>query len=275
MDLNSVSEVLLPRVRTEIPAWSPSTAWVAGGSWIFSEPQPWIDRLVDLGQFDWTPLEADASGLRIAATCTFAQLRAWRPPSDWRAADLIDPCCRALSGSFKIWKVATIGGNVCLALPAGPMIALACALEATCVLWRVDGGERRVDASQFILGPQRTALAAGELLRALEAPASSLRRLAAVRRASLSPSGRSASLLIGTLDRSGAFALTVTGATPRPCRLAFADLPDADLLAGVVLREIAVTGCLDDVHGRADWRRAVTLHLSEEIRAELAQRARS
>ena len=49
---------------------------------------------------------------------------------------LIDQCCRAFLASFKIWKTATVGGNLCMALPAGPMIALTAALDGDCVIWR-------------------------------------------------------------------------------------------------------------------------------------------
>ena len=33
--------------------------------------------------------------------------------------------------SLKIWNAATVGGNICMSLPAGPMISLTAALEAT------------------------------------------------------------------------------------------------------------------------------------------------
>src|SRR5216684_2803936 len=48
MDLNSVDTVLLPRARAELPPWSNDTALLGGGTWLFSEPQPEIRRLVDL-----------------------------------------------------------------------------------------------------------------------------------------------------------------------------------------------------------------------------------
>ena len=54
----------LPEVTAVVPAgpgsgadWRPGDAWLAGGTWLFSEPQPDVRRLLDLAAFGWTPLE--------------------------------------------------------------------------------------------------------------------------------------------------------------------------------------------------------------------------
>jgi CO/xanthine dehydrogenase FAD-binding subunit len=170
MDLNSVHSVLLPRTRAELPAWSPGTAVLGGGTWLFSERQPDIHTLVDLAALGWENPAVDADGLHIAGTCTIAALSRFGPPADWRAGDLIARCCEALLGSFKVHNVATVGGNICLALPAGPMIALAVALGGIATLWRADGGERRLPVVDLVLGERRTALAEGEILRSVLLP---------------------------------------------------------------------------------------------------------
>ena len=167
MDLNTIETVLRPRSRSELPDWSGGDAFVAGGTWLFSEPQPGTRRLVDLASLGWPPHRIDADGLTLAATCTIAQLDRLELPADWTAAPLVGQCCRALLGSFKIWTVATVGGNLCLALPAGPMIALATALEGVCRIWSPDGAERDLPVTDLVLGPQRTALRPGEILRSV------------------------------------------------------------------------------------------------------------
>ena len=68
-------------------------------------------------------------GLEIAATCKIAELYAFEPPKEWTAGPLIGECCRSFLASFKIWNEATVGGNICMSLPAGPMISLTAALE--------------------------------------------------------------------------------------------------------------------------------------------------
>jgi CO/xanthine dehydrogenase FAD-binding subunit len=144
VDLNLVSELAVPRSRAELGVLQDGDAWLAGGTWLFSEPQPELRRLVDLTGLGWTPLTLSPAGLEIAATCTIAQLNAVVLPNEWAAAPLIQQCCRSLLGSFKIWNMATVGGNICMALPAGPMTALAVALDGVGTIWTPDGQERRL-----------------------------------------------------------------------------------------------------------------------------------
>ncbi|MCS0495265.1 FAD binding domain-containing protein [Ancylobacter sp. MQZ15Z-1] len=273
MDLNSVREVVRPHGRAELAGFRPGDAWLAGGTWLFSEPQPGVERLIDLADLGWPALEAGEQGLVIAATCTVATLYGFEPPPAWPAARLIPECCRAFLASFKIWNMATVGGNLCLSLPAGPMISLTAALDGVCVIWRPDGTERRLPVLDFVRGPLDPALGKGEVLRAIEIPTASLLRRAAFRRASLTPLGRSGVLLIGTQAREGAFSLTVTAATRRPVRLDFAALPDRAALADAIDNAIADGLYYDDVHGRPDWRRHMTHLLADEIREELMEAA--
>ncbi|MEA2891025.1 MAG: hypothetical protein QOI05_1818, partial [Bradyrhizobium sp.] len=39
MDLNTIKEVAHPQVRDQLPVWTAGDAWLAGGTWLFSEPQ--------------------------------------------------------------------------------------------------------------------------------------------------------------------------------------------------------------------------------------------
>ncbi|KMO41346.1 FAD-binding molybdopterin dehydrogenase [Methylobacterium variabile] len=273
MDLNSIADVVAPRARAELPAWQPGDAWLAGGTWLFSEPQDGIGRLVDLPSLGWEPHAVTAEGLQLAATCTIAALDRLELPAGFTAAPLIGQCCRALLGSFKVWNAATVGGNLCLALPAGPMIALAVALDGLCLIWTPGGGERRLAVRDLVRGPQETTLAPGEILRRIDLPAAALARRTAFRRISLSPNGRSGALVIGTRDPAGTFALTVTASTRRPVRIDLAAMPAASALAAALDAAIPDGLWYDDVHGAPDWRRHVTGLLSEEVRAELAEDA--
>jgi CO/xanthine dehydrogenase FAD-binding subunit len=272
MDLHSLQEVLLPRTRADLPRWSEDMAALAGGTWLFSEPQPGLATLVDLAALGWEPLTVDAEGLHIAATCTIAALSRFVAPPDWRAADLIGLCCEALLGSFKVWNAATVGGNICLALPAGPMTALAASLGGTATIWTPDGGERRLPVVDLVTGDHRTSLAFGEILREILLPLPALRERFAFRRMSLTPLGRSGVLLIGTRDRDGVTTLTLTAATTRPVRLVFPTPPTPDEVAGRIDAEVSLPGLWhDDIHGDPAWRRHVSLLFAEEIRRELME----
>jgi CO/xanthine dehydrogenase FAD-binding subunit len=271
MDLNTITDVIRPGRRDSLPAWRDGDAWLAGGTWLFSEPQPHLTRLIDLTALGWPPIEADGDGLRVAATCTIARLEAMPSAVEWTAAPLIGQCCRAFFASFKIWNTATVGGNICMSLPAGPMISLASALDGVALIWGRDGSERRLPVLDFVLGSRRNVLAPGEILRRIDIPAAALARRAAFRQLSLAPLGRSAALLIGTLaPRSGAFDLTITAATLRPVRLSFARLSDPQTLRIRLLREIPAELYFEDAHGTPQWRKHITAVLAEEIRRELA-----
>jgi len=273
MDLNTITEIVRPGGRDDLPPWSAGDAWLAGGTWLFSEHQPNLRRLIDLAGVGWTPLEADAHGLRIGATCTLAQLAGAELATAWSATPLFRQCCRALLGSFKIWNAATVGGNLCMALPAGPMAALTTALDGICTIWTPNSTERYLPASEFVLGPQHNALQSGELLRAIVLPAAALRRRTAFRQISLTPLGRSAALLIGTRSPGGGSAMTVTAATRRPVRLDFEDVPTGAALRDALDRAIPAPLYYDDAHGAPDWRHHMTLRFAEEIRQELLETA--
>ena len=269
MDLNTVEAVVRPRTRADLPVWRPHDCLLAGGTDVLSGSHPGIRRLVDLGALDWPPLEASADGLRIAATCTLAAAAAAEFPPAWTAAGVIAGCCRALAGSFKVWNTATVGGNVCLALPAAPMLAAAIALDGAGVIWPPEGGERRVPMQDFAIGPQRTVLRPGELLRAIELPAAALRRRAAVRQASLTAMGRSAALLVATLcPGDGSFRLTVTASTVRPQHRHWPALPGGDAL-DAWLDALPGDAWLDDVHGAPAWRRHMTRRLAHDLLGSL------
>ncbi len=128
MNLNTITEVKLPSAAEDITHWRDGYAWLAGGTWLFSEPQVKTDTLIDLESLRWPALSASADGLDIAATCRVVELDRFAAPAEWTAAPLFRACCRSFLASFKIWNAATVGGNICMSLPAGPMISLAVAL---------------------------------------------------------------------------------------------------------------------------------------------------
>jgi carbon-monoxide dehydrogenase medium subunit len=82
------------------------------------------------------------------------------------------PALAAAAATFagvQVRNLATVGGNVCNASPAGDTLPALLAFQARC---RVVGssGERWVPIDQFFLGPGRTALEPGEVLAELRLP---------------------------------------------------------------------------------------------------------
>jgi CO/xanthine dehydrogenase FAD-binding subunit len=271
MNLNTITEVKRPTSPEQVGEWADGHAWLGGGTWLFSEPQLHTDTLIDLERFGWPALIARDDGLEIAATCRIAELYAFEPPAAWRAGSLLRECCNAFLASFKIWNAATVGGNLCMSLPAGPMVSLTAALEGTLTLWPRRGPPRQVPVVDFVTGNHANLLQRGELIRSVTLPASALRKRFAFRHASLTHFGRSSALLMATVDDAGGdWRFTITAATPRPVVLRFARAPGAAELRETLDRTLPADGYFGDVHGTAAYKQHLTRHFTEELRAELA-----
>jgi CO/xanthine dehydrogenase FAD-binding subunit len=274
MDLAFVDS-LEPASRASLEQWRDGDAWLAGGTSLFAEPQPRLRRLLDLRAFGWPALTAGPdAGLQIAATCTLAELAAYPVGPDQPATTLFRSCAEALYASWKVWSEATVGGNVCLALPAGAMTSLTAALDGVATIWQPGGSSRQLPVADFVTGAGTNALAPGELLRAITLPGHALAADCALRQASLAPRGRSAAVVIGRHDRDGTAVITVTASVTRPLVLHFDALPEAAELDDALAAAAATgrVGYHDDVHGDPDWRRHLTVLLAEQVRAELAAR---
>ncbi len=260
-----------PSSAGEIGDWRDGYAWLAGGTWLFSTPQIHTDTLIDLQSLRWPALQASVDGLEIAATCTLADLAHFNAPPTWRASPLFRMCCESLLASFKVWNAATVGGNICMSLPAGSLISLTTALEGTYTLWPRDAEARKVAAIDFVTGEHQNVLRPGELLRSIHLPGKALAKRFAFRRASLTHLGRSAIIVIGTQSPgSDDMVLSITAATVRPVQLRFEHLPTAAELRETLDAAIPDEDYFEDVHGAAHYKRHLTYYYAEQIRADLA-----
>ena len=269
MDLHTVTSFRPARERADL-ALAPGETFVAGGTWLFGEPQPDVTGLVDLTTMPWAHLEASERGLRIGATCPIARLVAFgrdEAPAQWRAARAFPVAADSLLASFKVWNTATVGGNIARSFAAGAMISLAAGLDGTALVWTPDGGERVVPVAEVPNGNGSSTLARGEVLRAVDLPTAALRARFVLHRIALAELGRAGAVVTGRLDEDGAAVFVVTAATERPVVLRFASLPSASALADAVS---GASGWYSDPLGAADWRRAVSVVLAERARGDLA-----
>jgi CO/xanthine dehydrogenase FAD-binding subunit len=275
LDINTVTEVVRRPSDPPGAQWRAGDAFLAGGTWLFSDPQIHLRRLIDLMPLGWDNLTVSESGLQIGAMCTIRDLYAFRGSHDWPAATLFITSCEAFLASFKVWNTATVGGNICMSLPAGPMITMTVALEATYTLRSPDGSDRIVDAADFVTGNNANILTPGEVLRKVDIPVSALRKRHTHRRFTLTHLGRSTIFIIATQRQDADdLLLTITAGTTRPVRLAFDSVPDADELAHRI-GELPDELWFNDPNGRPDHRRHLAAHYAEEIRAEFTSGGQS
>jgi CO/xanthine dehydrogenase FAD-binding subunit len=119
-----------------------------------------LHRVAELQQ--WSN---DAEKLVLGAGVTCAMLE--QAPFT-RLAPALAQAARTV-GSPQIRNVATIGGNLCTASPAGDLLPVLSALDASITCVRT-GGTRTLSIHEFLVGPKRTALQAGELVARIEIP---------------------------------------------------------------------------------------------------------
>ncbi|WP_433730781.1 FAD binding domain-containing protein [Nocardia sp. CA-129566] len=269
--------MITARERADLAFVDGASGVLAGGTFLYSEPQEGLDRLVDITGFGWPALTATDEGLEIAATCTLAEFAGAVPGrelgvellrADWPGTGLFARACRALVASHKIWRTATVGGNVCLSLPAGAVSGALVALDGVALVWSPDGSDRRIPLREFTLGPGRNALTSGEVLRSITVPMRSLHARTAFRKIALAPLGRSGAVVMGRREVDGRCAVTITAATGRPVVLDFVATP-GDSEVSAAIEAIDPTLWFDDPHGAPDWRCHVSGVLAREVAAEL------
>ena len=253
MDLITVREIRLPRSRDEL-VFDEGYQPLGGGTWLYSETQPGLTGLVDLMALGWAPVTVTDDGLEIAATCTLAELLAFTPPAEWIAWPLVAQCVNSLLASFKIFNLATVGGNICTSLPAGALTSLLVGLDGTARIW--GSPDRDVKVVDFVTGNRSNVLAHGEVLRSLHIPLASLTARTGFRRIALSPLGRTGTLVTARTTPNG-LAFGITGGTLRPH-------------TGLDRLDPHIDGWFTDAHGAADWRRAMSERFVDELIEELS-----
>ncbi len=256
MDLNQLEAYLRPQHLPQVQDWSEGWAWLAGGTWLFSEPQPGLRTLVDLEPLGWSELEVTEAGLSIGATCSLAKLSQFDWPAAWPACAAFRSAISALAASFKVIHLATVGGNLCLALPVGTMAPVMLALGATYEVWSPSAPPFQLPALGFQTGPQQTRLQPGQVLRQITIPAAQLRCQVDVQRFGLAATDPALALVVGTYDPQTAQVQLALGAClPAPYLLQFSGLPSAVEIAQALDAELPLERFVHDARASAGYRR--------------------
>jgi xanthine dehydrogenase small subunit len=204
--------------------------------------------------------------LVIGATATYADLR--RSPLVAEHLPAVAEMA-AVFGATQLQNMATLGGNVVNASPAGDSLPLMLAAEADLVVGGASG-ERAIPAASFFTGYRRTALQPGELLLRMELPVGGGRQLRyrkigtrralalskvalalAWRRDPGSPAWRDVRVAVGTITevpiRAPSAEAVLEGAVPGP--------EVADRVAAAVLEDVHPR---DGLRSTAAYRRSAT-----------------
>ena len=288
MDLVNVLEVVAPHTEAERPSWQPGDSYVAGGTWLFSEPQPEVRRLIDLSNLSYTPIEEIGDELLIAGGCSYRELQG----EGYRLADaasLTERAIRTLSSSFKTWGVATVGGNLCLAYPKSMMAPLFTLLGAHYELLTPGGPVRMVPAREFQVGAQETIRRDGEYLRRIRIPRLALRGRFAHQKLSYTATSHATAMIMGRIGPAPARAnpspgggaeesrngqhrtarLVASAATVRPVAIDLDPDLDEESVVAAVAAATAPVAVLSDGHGGEEYRREMLLYLSRLAWADL------
>ncbi|MDN4490334.1 FAD binding domain-containing protein [Demequina sp. SYSU T00068] len=266
MDLTTVSAYRRATSDADLTL-APGERYLAGGTWMFSEPNRDVTGLVDVTTLPGPHLTADRAGLTLGPGCTIARLLALEPQPGWTAQPLFRDAANALLAGFKIWNEATVLGNIARAFAAGAMTAACATLDADATVRGVDGGRRTVPVASLPTGNGTTVLGHGELIESVRIGAEELATRTALRKVALAELGRSGAVVSGRAHADGRTVIVVTAATLTPHVLRFDAPPRPDDAADAAR---SADDFYTDPLGAADWRRHVAGALAARVATDLA-----
>lgn len=126
-----------------------------------------IINLAKLRDEKFTSISQSDEGIRIGAMATAVKIT-----SDKKLKKQYPVLFKATNSlaSRQIRQVATVGGNLCTASPAGDIACALVALEAKCEILSTDGSIRVIPIQKFFIDVRETALQKNEVLRSVMVP---------------------------------------------------------------------------------------------------------
>ncbi len=226
----------------------------------------------------------DEEGLKIGALTTIRDIE--QSPQLQSRYRLI---CQAASqmASIGIRNVATVGGNLCNAVPSADMAPPLIALSAVAKVVS-SAGERIILLEDFFTGPGTTVLGTDELLTEIQVPnlpahtAGVYLKLGAKGLGDLATVGVAAVITLGSVDGGCADVKVVLGAvapTPMRARQAEAVLKgkkiDEELTIKAAQSASDESSPIDDVRASAEYRREMVKVLARDAIKQAAEPAAS
>lgn len=150
--------------------FSPNVCFLAGGTDLLVDLKSGREsktHLISLNQIEeLRGVSLTDTGLQVGALTTITQLS--RSP---HVRDRFSPILDATTcmAAPPVRNVATVGGNIISAVPCADLPPILIALGAEAVIGSASG-ERVIPLESIFIGPRKTALAVGELLKAVRVP---------------------------------------------------------------------------------------------------------
>ncbi|OKH25413.1 FAD binding domain-containing protein [Chroogloeocystis siderophila] len=258
MDLHNIQTYLRPQNLETVVNWSQGWSWLAGGTWVFSQSQPDLRVLVDLEKFDWSEIEVTTEGLVIGATCIMTKLRQWNFPEHWTGVKALFRAVDELA-SFKVTNMATVGGNICLAIPASTFAPAMVALDAKYEIWHPQAAPRFVAAKDFQTGVQQTVLQPGEVLRRISIPQESLTWHISYQRVCIATAGIAISIVVAAYNPQTSQVRFGLGAcVPTPRVVEFSHIPTLDEIGEALNAQVLSNDFIEDYAASAAYRQHIT-----------------
>ncbi|MEL7245609.1 MAG: FAD binding domain-containing protein [Cyanobacteria bacterium J06573_2] len=278
MDLHSVDNYLLPTDINKVTDWGEGWSWLAGGTWLFSEPQPDIKTLVDIQSLGWNEIEfinpskpSSEEQLAIGAICCLIKLIEYPWLPEYTAVEGFRGAINALSASLKVVNVATVGGNICLALSVGTLAPIMVALNASYEVWNREGKSQIIAAKDFQIGSRQTVLQSGELLRRVLIPVENLKWKVNYKRFGIAASDPALAIVVGAYNSvAKKLRLVIAASVAAPILLEFEGDLETNFNYVSCLRNIDF---IEDMRASAVYRREITQVLIKQSLKELGVRS--
>ena len=139
---------------------------IAGGTDLLVEKNPQVEALIDITGLGLSYIKSDGQGIRIGATTVLADIEA--SPILKGPYNILAQAARTM-GTPQIRNLATIGGNICNAVPSADSAPVLLVLGAILII-AGPAGERSMDIAEFFQGARKNALDRGELLTEIQLP---------------------------------------------------------------------------------------------------------
>jgi len=258
--------------------------FLAGGTDLLVEKDVQVEVLIDITGLGLNYIKSDDQGVKIGAATTFAEI-AVSPVLQKGPYNILAQAAQQM-GTPQVRNMATIGGNICHAVPsadsAPALLALDAILKATS-----KAGERSLNITEFFLNVRKDALRKDELLTEIQLPmfpdhtgAAFIKkgRVAVVDLAVVNTAVR---LIIDDSNTCHGVRIVLGAVAPVPLRAVKAEEmlegkePQGELLEKAAIQAAEEIKPISDVRSSAEYRKTLSRVIVERALVEAVAQARA